>query len=365
MTFARLLGPALLGLTTIGAACSEPCEPAPEEGALGEATPWEQAYMAGSDAPSPAERLTLDAEDGLPLAYTEWVPEDWDGTGPIVLFVHGSGAYGDLYATHGQTLAEEGVFARLIDVRGHGWSVCTEAGVCGAPDSVPTPADDGRYWVGRKGDARDVDQHARDVHAHVADLRARWPDASLTLAGHSSGGGLVSRYASQIGTASLDRIALLAPFNHAEQPQNDLHTWECGAVSGTDYARVDLGALGDALRGHPHRYVLSLHKEASYTTPIDTLQYSWTTMVGMAVEREDFHDTLQVPTVWYAAEQDALMDLERSRLEFERLPRGASFVTVQDTSHIGLAWSASVSRHLARAAHGEELPREDRFSGAP
>lgn len=333
--------------------CDEPCEPAPGAGSLGSPTRWEQEYLEAGARPQPPERASVIAEDGLPLSYTQWVPDEWTGDGAIVVFVHGSSAYGDLYATLGQALSTRGVLARVIDVRGHGYSVCTMDGVCGVPDLLDAPSDDGRYWVGRPGDALDVNQHARDLHVHISELRAQWPAATLTLAGHSSGGGLVSRYAEQVGSASIDQFALLAPFNHPNQPQNDLQSWECGAVTGTAYARVDMGAFGDARRGNTHRYVLEFHKDAEYLTPIDTTKYTYTTMLGMAaVDPELFHDTLRAPTLWFAAAEDALLDLERSRSEYAKLPEGVGFVVVEDTSHVGVSWSTAVGEHLAEFARG-------------
>ncbi|MCH9686526.1 MAG: alpha/beta hydrolase [Deltaproteobacteria bacterium] len=338
----------LLLVTTVGA-CAEPCDP-PPEGTLGAPEAWEQDFLAGPGLPPPPSISFLEAEDGLPLAYTDWIPDPWDGTGPVVVLVPGSSAYGELYSVLGAGLAARGVLARVIDVRGHGRSTCPTT-ACDDPEGVRAYVDDGAYWPGRPGDALDEDQHTRDLHSFVVDLERRWPDATLLLAGHSSGAGLVARYVERIGMAHLVGAMQLTPFHHPDQPQNDLAQWDCGRASGTGYARVDLGALGDARRGNPHRYVLSLHKDPEYQTALDTLHYSFTTLQGMAASNPDtFHAAFSRPVLWIAGERDALLDLDESREEFQRLGTPGEFVVVRDTSHVGVSWSDRVAEVMAEFA---------------
>ncbi len=334
-------------------ACSEPCEPVPE-GGLGELTAWEADYADSAQWPDPPEVEYLDGEDGLPLAYTDWLPDDWDGTGPVVVLVHGSSAHGGLYSVLGEGLAARGVLARLIDMRGHGLSRCPVLPDCD-PAELPSYTDDGSYWPGRPGDALDEHQLVRDLQAHAQALEGSWPEASMGLAGHSSGGGLVSRAIETSGAQGAVGVALIAPFNHPEQPQVELGSWECGAIVGTPYAQVDLGALGDARRGNAHRYVISLHKEPEYQDALDTLQYTYALNQGLAVTDPDqFHQAFAVPTLWVAGREDTMLDLEASRAEFERMPGATAFVEVEDTSHVGLTWSDGVAGALAAFAHDPE-----------
>ncbi len=340
---------ALLSLAVLLASCQDPCRPAPE-GDLGEPTAWELDFLAGGGLPESPPPEFLTAEDGLSLAYRDWVPDAWDGTGAMVLLLHGSSAYGELYGALGQGMAEEGVLVRIVDLRGHGLSACVRDRECGTSEPR-TYVDDGAYWVGRPGDALDESQHTRDVDLHLEDMRARWPDARLLLMGHSSGAGLVSRYVEGAGMAGLEGAILLAPFNHPEQPQNDLTSWDCGRGVGTAYAQVDLGALGDASRDNPHRYVLNLVKNEDYRADLDTTRYTATTMLGLSVRDVDrFHAAFSGPTLWVAGDRDALVDVDTSRSEFERMPGGAAFVTVRDTSHVGVTWSRAVARASATFA---------------
>lgn len=338
-----------LVLTGLLVSCGEPCRSAPE-GDLGEPTPWEREFLAGDGLPTSPDPEFLVAEDGLPLAYRDWTPADWDGTGSMVLLLHGSSAYGELYAALGNGMAEHGVLVRIVDLRGHGLSSCVTPSECG----TRTPRvyeDDGAYWPGRPGDALDEFQHARDVALHLEHMQAAWPLARVLLMGHSSGGGLVSRVVESAGMAGLDGAILVAPFNHPDQPQNDLLSWDCGRGVGTAYAQVDLGALGDAMRDNPHRYVLDLVKNEDYRADLDTERYTAAAMLGLSVNDADgFHAAFRGPTLWVAGDEDALLDVGGSRGEFDKLPGGMAFVTVAETSHVGVTWSSGVARVCAEFA---------------
>lgn len=347
---------ALAGAALV-AGCDPTCEPVPP-GELGALTAWEQEFLAGGQLPDVPGRSFLTAEDGLRLAWTDWVPAAWDGSGPAVLLVHGSSSHGALYAALGQGLADEGVWARVIDLRGHGHSRCVAPGRCD-PLEVPTYEESDITWPGRPGDSADVNQLTRDLQAHLTALARDVPGSPIFLAGHSAGAGLVARYVESAGMSHLGGVALIAPFFHADQPQNERLEWECGRVVGTTYARVDLGALGDAQRRNPHRYVLSLDKPPALVHPMDTLRYTMTTMQGLAVtDPQRFHAALTGPTLWVAAEHDGLLDLAASRREYARIPGGAGFVTVRETSHVGVTWSRPVARLLARFVRGAEVEGE-------
>ncbi len=343
----------LINLALTG--CTTPCEDVPE-GSLGDVTAWEQDFLKYKGLPRVPSRSKLTAEDGLELSYTDWVPESWDGNGPIALVVHGSSAHGALYAVIGQEHAAAGIYARLIDLRGHGHSRCTAPNICD-PSQPPSYEDNAQTWPGRPGDSADEHQLARDLHLHLANLQTVNPSTRLFLAGHSSGAGLVARYIEHVGMSQLSGAILLAPFFHADQPQNELDSWACGSIVGTSYARVDLGAVGDARRGNPHRYVLSLDKPPALTDDLDTLRYTYTMMQAMAVTDPDLAITAMTgPTLWIAAENDALLDLNASRQEYQRIPGGKGFVVASDTSHVGVIWSIPVAKRMAEFIRAPNTP---------
>lgn len=330
--------------------CAPPPECALGDEPLGALTAWERALVEGPGLPAAPEPAFLPGEEGLGLAHRTWKPDGWDGTGAAVVFVPGSTAHSELYAVLGQGLASRGVLARIIDVRGHGLSACAGPSDCADPAFADrTVPDDERYYPGRMGDSRDANQIVRDLGAHLEALRSAWPAASVHLGGHSSGAGVVSRYVEHAGASGISSAALLAPYHHADQPQvRPEVVLDCADTVGTDYARVDLGALGAALRGAVHRYVISFHKGAELTEPLDALAYTWTTLEGMATTDPDaFWSAWTVPVLLVAAEEDHLLDPDGSERELRKAAGGGQFALIGDTSHVGLSWSDEVAAVLA------------------
>ncbi len=319
---------------------------------LGTPTAWELDAVAAGLPVSPEPSFLL-AEDGLNLAYRDWVPADWTGDGAMMLFVPGSSAHSGEYSAIGSGLAERGVFMRIIDVRGHGLSACRTP-ACSDPEFTDrSVVDNGETWPGRLGDSSDSWQISRDLGVHVAALRSAHPAATLIVGGHSSGGGVVSRWVEGGGSSQADAFALVAPYNHPDQPQVRPEVLlECLDVGGTLYARLDFGALGDALRGNAHRYVLSFHKPAEYTHPLDVLDYTWNTVQGMSTtEPTAFWAAYTKPVVVVAGSEDVLLDPALTRTQAGLAPH-AQFIEMADHSHVGLIWSDEVAAELAEFATG-------------
>lgn len=325
-----------------------------DDAPLGTLTTWEQELIETAERPESPEPRFLAAEDSLPLSYREWVPEFWDSRGPIALVVPGSSSHSEQYAWLASYLSERGVYTRVIDVRGHGRSVCASATDCTDPAFTPRPiVDDATYWPGRLGDAADENQPARDLSRHIAHLHSMWPDARLQLVGHSSGGGLVSRTLENAGDGNLAGVVLLAPYNHPDQPQVRPEVQlDCPDTVGTAYARVSLGAIGAALRGDVHRYTVRFHKGADYTEPLDTLGYTWTLMNGMAATDPDtFWRAHTAPLLFVMAAHDHLLDPDISAEQAERAVGPVTVVEMADTSHVGLSWSEDVADVIAEWAY--------------
>jgi pimeloyl-ACP methyl ester carboxylesterase len=326
-----------------------PCD----DDSLGKLPQWETDFIESGSLPQVPAASFLSGEEGLALAYRDWIPDNWDGEGTIVLFVHGSSAHSAEYSVLGEGLSRNGVYARFIDVRGHGLSICTATGECDNPEQIPrTYIDDNRYYPGRIGDAADTNQFIRDLNLHIQDLKGRWPAAAgIHLAGHSSGGGLVARFVQYNGTDSIDSVALLAPYLHYEQRHADTGAKgvpRCACVA-ADYAQVQPEALVAALQGHIHRYVLFFNKEEPLLDSLDTLQNTYSAMMCMQVANIDnYYHSFTKPTLWVAAELDTLFDLDLAREELALYPGGGVFVTVRNTSHVGLIWSDAVAAMLAQ-----------------
>ncbi|WP_370207174.1 alpha/beta hydrolase [Pararhodobacter marinus] len=130
------------------------------------------------------------ARDGTGLGYRQWLSGRDDA--PLLVAVHGSGWHSAQFAGLGPALAEAGIDVIAPDLRGHG----------------PDPQ--------RRGDVDYIGQFEDDL----ADLITRTARAgqSVVMLGHSSGGGLVIRFAGGEHGAMIDRAVLLAPFVQYDAP---------------------------------------------------------------------------------------------------------------------------------------------------
>lgn len=135
--------------------------------------------------PEPAPLQTYQARDGATLGYRHYGSGNADA--PLLIFIHGSGWHGGAYDGLARAIAgKAGVEVALPDLRGHG----------------PDPQ--------TRGDIGHIGQFEEDIADLAASLRK--PGQQLVLGGHSSGGGLVVRYAGGDYGSTLDGAVLLAPF---------------------------------------------------------------------------------------------------------------------------------------------------------
>lgn len=108
------------------------------------------------------------------------------GDGPLVVIVHGSGGHGGGYDWLAEQISLTGAEVLLPDLRGH----------FGAD--------------GRSGDVDYIGQYEDDLADLIAKYRAE--GQKVVMVGHSSGGGLVTRFAGGDHGEMLDGAILLAPF---------------------------------------------------------------------------------------------------------------------------------------------------------
>lgn len=134
------------------------------------------------------QRASYTAPDGTDLPMTV-VRDPAAGQVPIVVMIHGSGWHGqqfDRLAWRLRGVAE----LRAVTLRGHG------------ADPV------------RRGDVDYLGQFEDDLTAAIGDAGAR----KVVLLGHSSGGGLVVRFAGGAHGGTIDGAILLAPFLRHDAP---------------------------------------------------------------------------------------------------------------------------------------------------
>lgn len=118
-----------------------------------------------------------------------------DPAAPVLILLHGSSFHSLQFELLGPALAAAGVASVAApDLRGHGF----------APE--------------RRGDIDHLGQFDEDIADLVAEVRRRAPGAKVVLGGHSSGGGLVVRFAGGAYGALADGFVMMAPFLKHDAP---------------------------------------------------------------------------------------------------------------------------------------------------
>ena len=118
---------------------------------------------------------TITVKDGTTIYYKDW------GKGPVITFSHGWPLSADMWDVQMLFLAQHGFRVVAHDRRGHGRSSQASAG-------------------------NDMDGYADDLAALIEALDLR----DITMVGHSTGGGEVTRYIGRHGTKRVSRAVLIA-----------------------------------------------------------------------------------------------------------------------------------------------------------
>src|SRR5215475_11728711 len=120
-------------------------------------------------------RSTITARDGTQLYYKDW------GEGPVVTFSHGWPLNADAWEPQMLFLAQNGFRAIAHDRRGHGRSTQSSGG-------------------------NDMNTYADDLEQLVDTLAV----SNITMVGHSTGGGEVTRYIGRHGTKRVAGAVLIS-----------------------------------------------------------------------------------------------------------------------------------------------------------
>ena len=256
----------------------------------------------------------MPARDGTRLAVRRYRSP----ANVVVLAIHGSSAEGRYFHAMATALAPCAE-TWALDLRGHGAS------------------------GGRRGDVDYIGQLEDDIDDVLAAIRAARPSAKIVLLGHSSGGGLVVRFA---GTrrVGVDGWVLLAPFLGHDAP-----TTRPGSGG---WARVDVAALDDVLCGKSghERVVIHFDKPESVRTGREVLAYTFRMMVSLA-PRADLASDLAGLTAPLVIAGDRDESFWPNAYEPLIGPiAGGVFCVLAGVTHLGVVTSPHTFAEIARIA---------------
>lgn len=272
-------------------------------------------------SPDPPELSFYKGADGERLAYRSYESEESER---IVIMLHGSGYHSRYLSPLAEALAgQETATVVTPDLRGHG------------------PTADSR------GDVDYVGQIEDDLEQLIAHVREKYPEASLYLGGHSSGGGSVIRFAGGGAEADVDGYLLLAPYIHhnSEVNQNTGQGWSNPNIPRMAALSI-FNRLGIAFFNGKN--VISFNMPESYRDGTETLYYSYRLQTSMH-PRDDYEKDIQglkADTLVIAGEKDRSFQVEAYPSLFENR-KHVKVVLKEDLSHFGVVTDSGSHEAIA------------------
>jgi non-heme chloroperoxidase len=251
---------------------------------------------------------TITTKDGTEIYYKDW------GEGPAVTFSHGWPLNADAWDAQMLFLSQNGFRAIAHDRRGHGRSTQSSSG-------------------------NEMNTYADDLAQLIESLDLR----DITMVGHSTGGGEVTRYIGRHGTARVARIVLISAIPPGLLKSRD--NPEGLPIEVFDGLRA--GLLKD--RGEFYRefcgafYGLNRPNASVSQSVIDTF-WNQCMQVGLkntfecvkALSETDFTEDLKkfdVPTLFLHGEDDQVVPLHISAKKAARLVEGAKEIYYPAAPH--------------------------------
>lgn len=294
-------------------------------------TPWSESptakggldfttTLAAKNEPIPTEALMLRDGHAQSLRYLQG-----PAGGPLVVMLHGSGWHGMQFEGLGRQLANSADVA-IPDLRGHGQA----------------PA--------RRGDLDYIGQFEDDIADLIA-VKAR-PGQKVILLGHSSGGGLVVRFA---GGKHRDLIAgavLLAPFLQHDAPTTRPNSGGWAQVNLRRMIGLSiLNLLGiSAFNGQP--VIRFAMPAAVLDGPLGltaTTEYSYRLNTSFAPRRNWQQDLAKLPPfLLIAGSEDEAFHATLYQPTLSALNAGGQYLIVPGQGHLGIVDAPQTAKAVAQ-----------------
>jgi len=241
---------------------------------------------------------TITVKDGTTIYYKDW------GKGPVVTFSHGWPLSSDAWDGQMLFLAQQGFRVVAHDRRGHGRSSQPSAG-------------------------NDMNGYADDLSTLIEALDLR----DITMVGHSTGGGEVTRYIGRHGTKRVSKVVLIAavPPVMVKSQTNP----EGVAIEVFDGMRASMtGDRAQFYKEFALPFFGANRPGAKVSQGILDQFYLWSMQGGLknlyecikAFSETDFHDDLKkvdVPTLLMHGEDDQIVPIDISSRKAAKLIKGA------------------------------------------
>ncbi|PCH70638.1 MAG: alpha/beta hydrolase [Rhodobacteraceae bacterium] len=260
----------------------------------------------GIEMPEP---MGVRMRDGFELAVREYENDQ----GPLIILIHGSGWNGLQFNGLAARL-NVGATVLVPDLRGHG------------------------AQPGRRGDVDYIGQLEDDL-ADLIKARAR-PGQKVVMLGHSSGGGLVVRFAGGAHGGLLDGAVLLAPFLKYNAPTTRANSGGWAAVQTRRLIGLSmLNAVG--IRALNYLGVISFKMpDAVMDGPLGhlaTTSYSFRMNVSYAPRMDYLKDISALPPfLLMVGDRDEAFIADQYEPLMRQVTDMGRYLIAKDTGHLGI-----------------------------
>jgi pimeloyl-ACP methyl ester carboxylesterase len=263
------------------------------------------------------------ARDGTWLAYRLYPAANGAGD-RISILAHGSSASSIEMHPVAVALANAGVTAIAVDIRGHGAS-------------------------GTRGDIAYRGQIDDDLADLIAELRKSYPTARLSLIGHSAGGGFALRVAGGPRSGTFDRFVLLAPYLGHTAPTNRRAEGR-GLWAAPDLPRIVATSILDKLGvDWPQSMPALAFADAREAKMFVTSQYSFRLMQNYTAPTDwtGAFERAKGRIAVVAGADDELMDAEAYRRVLP--PLGVDLRIIPGVDHMGIVYRPEAIKAIIAA----------------
>jgi alpha-beta hydrolase superfamily lysophospholipase len=263
------------------------------------------------------------ARDGVDIAYRRY-----DASDPraAALLLHGSSADSQSLHPMAKALAEEGVTAYAIDIRGHG-------------------------ETGRRGDVSHIGQPAEDIEDFITFMREENARLPISLIGFSSGGGLALNAAGQEHAPGIARLILVSPMLGIDVPPS---TAENPNATERDWAQPNVPRIiglsilnGFGLHFLDHLPVIVF---AAGDRPNLTPVYSHRLLISMNPQNADaLLKAVEAPVTLIAGEKDEVFASHTYEETVHASRPDAEVKLLPDIGHVGMSLEPAAFEAIAAA----------------
>ena len=273
---------------------------------------------------------TAAMRDGVSLVFRRYVPQGPDAARRLIVLVHGSAWHGMQFHAMASALADLGVGTVVVpDLRGHGE----------APQ--------------RRGDVDYIGQMEDDLADLIRQVRMEGGHDEVVLGGHSSGGGLVVRFAGGAHGAMADRFVVMAPFLKYNAPTTRPNSGGWASVATPRIVGLTiLNEFGVTAFNHLPVISFAMPKvvlDGPYGATATTA-YSFRLNTSFAPRSDYGSDLAKMtqPFLLIAGGQDEAFDAMLYEKTISEHTRSGTYVVLPDVNHIGVTTEPEAIAAVAR-----------------